>query len=202
VSRLPAPTRPTGLPGLTDQPAQSAQSAQSAQTGLPGLRGLPSLLIAILLLAAVTSCGYHMGDQGRGTLPGGISTLYIAEVDNPTLDVALPPMLHSLFRDEISKRDLAGWVAPSQAQGLVRLSVVSLSTSSRVTSTAGITLKYQVVVTVRGTLVRSVDQQQIWDSGPVTGSDSFFRSEEESAARRRAMELAVHRLVDSMTMVF
>ncbi len=160
-----------------------------------------AVLAAALLAAGLSQgCGYSLG--GPEGLPGDVRTLHIAQVGNPTLDVNLPPLLHSLFRQEINKRDLAGWAGARQADGVVNLSVVSLRTNSRVTTTEGRTIKFQAAVVIRGTLVRNVDQRQIWDSGPVTGEETFFDPAEESAAVNRAMEFAVRLLVDSMTATF
>lgn len=163
-------------------------------------RAFASLTAVLLLAVLAQGCGYTLG--GAQGLPGDVRTLHIGKVDNTTLDVTLPPLLHSLFRQEIEKRDLAGWAGAREADGIVKLSVVSLSTNSRVTTTEGRTLKFQTTVVLRGTLTHRVDQKQVWDSGDVAGEETFFDPAEESAAVSRAMEFAVRYLVDSMTATF
>lgn len=167
-----------------------------------GSAGPVRVLLAAALLAAVlgAGCGYRLG--APQDLPGGVRTLHIGRVDNPTLDVTLTPLLHALFRQEVNERNLASWADARQADAVMHLAVVNLNTSSRVTNSEGITLKYQVVVTLEGTLVRNADRKTVWESGPVTGEETYFSSVEEVEALRRAMEFAVRRLVDSMTATF
>lgn len=158
-------------------------------------------MAAVLLAAAMlASCGYQLGSPRN--LPGDVHTLHIGKVSNPTMDVTLTPLLHTLFRDEINKRDMAVWASRNKADGIVNLEVVSVYTDSRVTSTEDITLKFQVVVTIRGTLVRQADQAQVWDSGNVAAEETFLGLSEETQATRRAMDFAVRRLVDSLTATF
>ncbi len=153
-----------------------------------------------LAAAALASCGYRLGAQQD--LPGEVRTLHIGKVENPTLDVSLTPLLHSLFRDEINKRNLAEWASASAADGIVNLQVVSVYTNSRVTTTQDVTIKFQVLVTIRGTLVRRSDKKQVWDSGSVTGEQTFQYLVQEEQATRRAMDFAVRRLVDTLTATF
>ncbi|EGJ50662.1 LPS assembly lipoprotein LptE [Desulfocurvibacter africanus] len=157
-------------------------------------------IAALLAAAMLAACGYHLG--APRDLPGEVRTLHIGKVENPTLDVSLTPLLHTLFRDEINKRDMAEWSSAGKADGIVNLEVVSVYTDSRVTTTQDVTLKFQVLVTIRGTLMRRADEVQVWDSGSVTGEETFLGLAQEAQATRRAMDFAVRRLVDTLTATF
>ncbi len=157
----------------------------------------PVLLIALCTLAALGGCGYHFVSQGKVALPDDIKTLAVKKVKNPSMETWLPAELIASFRDEITNRDQLKWADDSKADGLVYFDIKYFDITTSVSDDKDRTEQYSVTIKVRAQIRRRLDNAEVWDSGYITMAEYFLATDLDSA-RRKAVELAVRRMVDSM----
>jgi hypothetical protein len=160
---------------------------------------LPILALAALLLC--WGCGYRPTGDTASRLPPDIRTLAVTSIDNRTLDTDLPQLVNGVFRDEITRRGQLKWAERDTADGLVSLTIVSLSESARLEDADGRTGKIKIGVVVRAKVRSRLNDVQVWDSGNVGFSETSFGGDELDA-RRAATSLAVRRLVDKLSISF
>lgn len=173
------PTRPTLMPTVANAP------------------GINTLLLALVALAAL-SCGYSFKHQGSSALPENIRTLYIASVENPTTETWLGPRLRSLLRDELTRRGWTRWTDKDDADGLMTITIDRFTRSSAVKDESEESVKYTASVTLSATIAERESGQEVWHSGNVGWSGSYYGSGEnaENDADAYATEHAIRRLAD------
>jgi len=151
-----------------------------------------------LLLAALAACaGYSAGGGGDLVLGPEHRSLYIKDVDNPTMRAELESRLRSVMRDEMTKRGHIQWSERGKAAAYVKVRV------ERFTSTTSISDKYDksvllsANVTLSATIHDAASGDPIWHSENVSASQNFLTGDRASA-EEKVLDLAVRRLVDRM----
>lgn len=157
----------------------------------------PLLLLVLWTFAAMGGCGYNFVSQGKVDLPDDIRTLAIKKVANPSMETWLPAELISQFRDEITDRAQLAWVDKSDADGLVYIEVKFFDIGTSVSDDKGRTEQYSVSLNVRARIRRRLDNVEVWDSGSINMVEYYLASDRNDA-RRKAVELAVRRMVDAL----
>ena len=162
-------------------------------------RTTPAVLMLLVLLAvsALGGCGYQFVSQGKVALPEDIKTLAIKRVDNPSMETWLPAELIARFRDEITSRAQLRWVDKADADALVYIDIEFFDVTTAVSDDKGQTEQYVATIKVRARIRRRLTNAEVWDSGYKYISERFLASDQQSA-RRKAVELAVRQIVDSM----
>lgn len=172
-------------------------------------------LFAGVLAAAVSGCGYRAvsGSSGqvrdesqqaqgaRIVLPPQYRRLFIADVDNPTLEPLIGTRLRNGFRDEVTRRGGIEWVDRAQARGLVRLKITQFSDSARVRDVDDRTVKFQVAINAEARVLNPDDNAPLFDSGPIGLSQSYFAGERD-VALERLVDLIARRLADRLADAF
>jgi hypothetical protein len=155
------------------------------------------LLLPTLLLLAACGCARYGFGGGQAELPDDVRTLDVREVENPTMETGLPAELMASFRDEITRREGLSWAPRERADGLVDLEIERYSVTSSVVGERQETLQFSANVRLNAEIVRRADGKRLWN-GTAAYAQTFQAVGEEDA-RRRAVDLAVRRLVDKLT---
>lgn len=155
---------------------------------------VPAALVLILVLAACS--GYRMtsGDAPLA-LPEGTRTLFLKDVENPTLYPEAGAQLRALVRDEFTRRGGVVWTGPDEASAYLHLKIVSFTTSAAVTDEDDETLKSNASISLEGRITRRSDGSEVW-RGRASHSESFLSDRE--AARESVIEHAARKLADAL----
>jgi outer membrane lipopolysaccharide assembly protein LptE/RlpB len=133
------------------------------------------LLAAALLAAALltASCGYHFPGQGR-TLPGGATSVYVAEFVNRTREPGLDTRVRSSLEDEITRRGVFELV-PSRDGAAVSLegSVDRLDVRPVAFSNSDQALQYETIATVSAQLRDTRNDAIVWSVSGLRANDSY-----------------------------
>jgi outer membrane lipopolysaccharide assembly protein LptE/RlpB len=160
-----------------------------------------AVLLALLLLAASSACGYHFSGLSPVSMPHGITRLHLQRVDDPTTQSWLEPRLRTVLREEFTRRGGVEWVPAGQAQGLLHVEILSYSSATKLENVRERTVKSQVVLKLRARIVRAGQGTELWRSGLVQATESFTGPEDSSQSRQageRAVELGAERLADEL----
>jgi hypothetical protein len=157
----------------------------------------PRLICAALLLAVLTGCGYRNTAESPFLLSREDRTLFLTEVENPTLRPTLDSRLRSLVRDEFTRRLGYTWTGKEVASALFSLEIINFTSSTAVAGARDQTLKSSANISLRATVRDKEDYSVLWDSGIVAASQTFL-SGEQQAAEDRVILLAVERLADKL----
>ncbi|MFP4657185.1 MAG: LPS assembly lipoprotein LptE [Desulfonatronovibrionaceae bacterium] len=158
-------------------------------------------LYLLLLLACVLSgvgCGYHFSSTSPITIPRDQSRLYLSRVDNPTQQGWLSPYVRSTLRDELARRGQVSWVDRDQAETLVRVEVRDFSSSDSVKAEEDKSVKFSARITLRVLMSNATDGSPLWNSGWVSGSESFYAEGEKRTAGQKAVDEALRRAADGL----
>ena len=162
----------------------------------------PARLLLLLLLLSATGCGYHLAGHTPVEMPGGITSLSIGEVANPSVETWLGPRLRNNVWDELTRRSDLLLLDRGKADAVLELRIRRYSSSALLKGRREQTLKSNVTITVEGRLFRTADNVSLWESGPVTVSESFVTEAEERSAAEQAVDRAARRLVDRLDQNF
>lgn len=154
-------------------------------------------ILAALLLILQAGCGYRNTAHGPVVLPEDRRTLFIEEIENPTLMTSLDYRLRSLVRDELSRRGNIRWVVAGEASSVMQIEILTFTSSVTVTGSEDQTLRSAAVIVINGTILSAADRSVLWTSGNVSARESFVSGGEEDA-EDRVIQLAVQRLVDRL----
>jgi len=162
------------------------------------------LLCLLLVVSAWTlpGCGYNFAGTAPVTLPQDVRMLYIRDVHNPTQEHWLDSYLRSNFQDEFTRRAEVSFVSEDQAESWIRLEVNRYSTSEELTGAGDAQVRSDIDIDLEATMFDSDTGDQIWSSGSVRGSSSFYEEPEERAAAREAVDEALRRIADGLRQDF
>jgi hypothetical protein len=158
----------------------------------------------VLLLAGMTlllGCGYGFKPQGTDALPRQTRALFIDKVENPTTEAWLGPKLRSLFRDELTNRGWTQWTDRSKADGLVTITIHQFTREASVKDDKEDTTKYSSSVTLSVTIRDRDTGAQVWASGQVSRSDSYYDTAHSPKyiADKQAARYAIRRVADLLS---
>jgi outer membrane lipopolysaccharide assembly protein LptE/RlpB len=156
----------------------------------------------LTLLLGVAGCGYHFAGQTPVVFPGGIASLSIGEVVNPSVETWIGPRLRNTLWNELTRRSDISLTEPGRAEAVLELRIRRYSSAALLKGHLEQTIKSQVAITFEGRLVRNVDDRLLWESGPMTVTESFVTQAEERAAAERAVDRAARRLADRLDQSF
>jgi len=162
---------------------------------------------ALLVPLAVwlQGCGYQLSASAPIALPEGMSALYLEGVSNPTTQSWLEPSLRSALRDEFTRRGQVSWVDRQDADGLLKIDILSYTSGTKLENALEETVRSQVVLRLQATISRGSDQTMAWSSGRVSARESFSGAEDGPEARdaeQRVVALAVEKLADTLGQEF
>ncbi len=156
------------------------------------------LLLCVLVLPSVVSCGYNFTGMAPVQLPGAARQLHLSEVQDPTQEAWLESYLRSNLRDELSRRTDVVWVDENEAQALVRIQVARLRTSDGLTGVDDRQVRADLSIDLEIFMHDAQTGELIWSSGSTRGSSSYYLAQEEVLmpeatvpAHRQAIEEAV-----------
>ena len=157
--------------------------------------------LALLLIG----CGYHLPSRAELTLPGGISKLHMEQVQDTTGEPGLQARLRSLLTEEVQRRTNAQWTEPEQSQGLLSLAIHEYQVATSLEDVTERTVKSEARISFSARIVDSKDGELLWESGDITGTESFVGPEggaAEQEAEYQALEQAVQDLVQRLGHTF
>ena len=159
----------------------------------------PSRLILVLAtsLALAACAGYRFAADAPVALPKGVQTLAIKRVDIPTMDYWLEPRLRSLVRDEFTRRGALRWVDKGQADALLVIRVIRYTTSAYLWDANEQSVKRTVALLLAADIVNAQDNTQLWTSGDISVTESYYGDDELPAAEEAA-QMAVRVLADRL----
>ena len=160
-----------------------------------------ALLLALTLLAGLTSCGYKLASEMPSILGDGTKTLKIKSVDHPTMHAWIPYEIRSVLRDEINARHMARWVDSGPADFEIEIKVISYTAREWMRSEIDSSLLWSASLRIEAIVYRGEDNVEIWRSGPMSYNDVVENSDEKSLAGDLITQL-VRRIVDRMRYTF
>lgn len=160
-----------------------------------------ALLLALVMFAGLTSCGYRLASEMPSILGDGTKTLKIKNVDHPTMHAWMPYEIRSILRDEINARHMARWVDSGPADFEIEVKVVSYTTREWMRSEIDYSMLWRAALRIEAIVYRGDDNVEIWRSGPMSYDDIVESAEERSAANDLITQL-IRRIVDKMRYTF
>ena len=161
-----------------------------------------SLAVCIILLCALTGCGYTFSGTAPIDLPKGKTLLCITRFVNPSTESWLEPALRAEIRDEFTRRGQVAWVSRANAETLVAIKVLKYSDSSTLKASDDETVKSAIQLTLEVEMYDAGDNSLIWSSGTIYASESYRGDSSQSDAQEDAVELAATRVADRLGQAF
>ncbi|NJB68999.1 hypothetical protein GGQ74_002693 [Desulfobaculum xiamenense] len=163
---------------------------------------LRTILLSAVLALALSGCGYHATGHGEHlVLDASHRALCIRSVENPTLKPWLESVLRAEVRDEFTRRGHIDWASVKDAQADLHLVVNSFRSDASLTDSDDETIKSSSTITLTARIVSRDTGAELWNSGPVSASQSFTTGGKESA-EHVVVNLAVRRLADRLTQAY
>lgn len=161
---------------------------------MPALRQKGLRTAVLFGILALAGCGYGLGAEGPSVLDtpagGGLPTLKIKSVENPTLYPWLSYILRTELRDEIAARDLARWVDSGKADYELAIKVERFTIRSWLTNADDATMLYSAEISMYGTVYRGDSNEEVWRSGTIGYSQNYDSVQERTIAADLTRELA------------
>ena len=156
----------------------------------------------VILLSALTGCGYTFSGMAPIDLPMGKKRLCITKFINPSTEAWLEPSLRSELRDEFTRRGQVTWVQRNEAETLVTIKVLTYSSSSTLKASDDETVKSAIQLSVEVQMYNAEDHTLIWSSGRIYASESYRGDGNKSDAQTTAVSLAAERVADRLGQAF
>ncbi|MFO8033314.1 MAG: LPS assembly lipoprotein LptE [Desulfohalobiaceae bacterium] len=154
------------------------------------------------LLLFLPGCGYQFPARSAADLPQGISRLHLESIQDTSGEPGLQSRLRALFTEEIELRTGAEWTDREQSQGLVVLDIQEYRVATSLENAAERTVKSEARIRISARILDRQSGEQLWESGTVTGRESFTGQGGEgpvkNQAEREALERAVEGLVQQL----
>jgi outer membrane lipopolysaccharide assembly protein LptE/RlpB len=149
----------------------------------PGCGRALGLLAALLLGLVLVSCGYRF--QGPGTLPKGISRIFVETFENRTSEAALDSLVTSAVVFEFTKRNKSA-LAPTPEEADAVLKGVIQSLSVQTVSTRGKDAAGERRVTMRMDLrLVQKDGNVVWAAKGLSDNETFSVSDDKFLNERK-----------------
>ena len=123
------------------------------------MRSFAIVFISLLLLSG---CGYHFAGQG-GHLPGGVSKVYVAPINNLTREPYLETILISRVTDEFARsRQITEVFNSAAAEAVLTLTIRKYSSQAISYDSQDDIAEYDSAITVDARLSRVASNQELW----------------------------------------
>ncbi len=161
------------------------------------MRPFALVLITLLLLSG---CGYHFAGQG-GHLPGGVSKIYVAPINNLTSEPYLETRLISRVTDEFARsRQIAEVFNSAAAEAILTLTIRGYSRQAISYDSKDNIAEYDSVMTVDARLARAESNQDLWQQS-ISWKSSYSVSSDKAAqdsAEAKAIAEICQRLAEEL----
>jgi len=164
-------------------------------------RGAVAAFAAVFLLLTC-ACGYHFSSASPLVLPRNMELIYLEEIQDPTTEPQLESRLRSSIRNEFTQRGNVEWVSRNRAEGLLRVTIDSFTSSAKLESAEEETVRYEAILRFRGRIFESTEQNLVWESGGLTVRESYSDQAEREQAQIRVMRLAAEELANKLAQRF
>jgi outer membrane lipopolysaccharide assembly protein LptE/RlpB len=160
-------------------------------------RGSSLLLLAVL---AVAGCNY--GFQGGGGFPAHVRTVFIAPIENETVQFDVDQQLFRLLNERLPRSLGVRLAGERAADAIVRTRVTGyedVAQNYRQGQTQGSVevLENQVQIRLSIQIVDVRRNEMLYESTGITGRGSYRPdSQGEEVARTRAIELLIQQIID------
>ena len=157
---------------------------------------------AAVFLLLTSACGYHFSSASPLVLPRNIQLLYLEEIQDPSTKPQLESRLRTSIRNEFTQRGDVEWVSRNRAEGLLRVIIDSFTSSAKLESAEGETVRSEAILRFRANIFESQEQTLIWESGELSVRESYSDQAEKEQAQIRVMRLAAERLANKLAQRF
>ena len=154
-------------------------------------------LVALGLMPLLLSgCGYNFAGDAPLALPNNVKTLYIAELNNPTLEISLNPYVRAMIRDEFTRRGVK-WAAKEHADGFVTITILQSRTDAwhdaydRSLTSVSLSMSVQI---------KNAAGNLLWSSGTVSYSDTYLY--DQAASQEQLIQELVKDIGDRLTQAY
>ena len=165
-----------------------------------------SILIVGFLAVTLAGCGYHF--SGSGSLPAGVSRVFITIFENRTAETGVESTFtNDLIFEFTRSREENLAQGRSSADGILTGTIVSLNIENISRATL-ITAVERIVTGTLNLRLKSLDGRILWRSGDVVQRQTYAvvdgnktatdqnKSEAIAAVSKKIAESAFHRLTD------
>lgn len=159
------------------------------------------LLLAVLVLSFILGmqgCGYHFPAKAVADLPGNISRLHFASIQDTSGEPGLQSRLRAMLIEEMARRTAAKWTDREQSQGLFLVDIQEYRVSTSLEDAAERTVKSEAKIKISARILDKESEEELWQSGPITGRESFTGQGGEGPAQSKAEREALQRAVEGM----
>ena len=159
----------------------------------------PFALVFVTLLL-FSGCGYHFAGQG-GHLPGGLSKIYVAPINNLTSEPYLETKLISRVTDEFARSgQIAEVFNSAAAEAILTLTIRTYSRQAISYDSQDDIAEYDSAMTVDARLIRVKSNQELWQQR-ISWKSSYSVSSDKAAqdsAEANAIEEICQRLAEEL----
>lgn len=128
------------------------------------------MVIGIILLSG---CGYHFG-RGVGYVPLKITKLYVPVFTNLTNEVTIENMFTSAMRKTVADSSDAELVSKSNAEGIIKGTIISYSSIPVFFSKTGNASVYKLTITIDIKLIQIITNKTLWQMKGFRESLDFY----------------------------
>jgi len=130
---------------------------------LSPVRSFPVFTFAFCLLLfalPMTGCGYHF--SGGGTLPQGVQTISLAEIDNETLEVGTEKQLQWALEQEFRKRGSS--IVDEGGEGVLNVTMRQIDLRPRSFDRKDQVLEYELILVLDVQLTQRETGKMLWQA--------------------------------------
>jgi hypothetical protein len=130
---------------------------------------------AASLALAAAACGYRFQGSQRA-LAGGIRTLAVPVLENPTLEPGLGPLLAAALRDQFARSAAIRLVPTEDAEAVLRGRVVAFDADVVAFNLEGLAVEYRATLRLDLALTDRKGERIFWADPALTGTDTYQAS--------------------------
>lgn len=139
-----------------------------------------ALVLALLLLPGLSSCGYHLLGQGAGVIPEHVRVIVIVPFENRTQRPEIEQRVTEGLAREMSRRGRYRIVTSrSEADAMLAGAITGYRTVPVEFSDAGRATRVEAIVTIESTLRDLRDDEVLWGQAGLVFREQFEVEEGE-----------------------
>jgi len=156
-----------------------------------------TLLLLIGLMPVLWSCSYRFSGSGSGSLPSGITRIYVSVIENKTSEAGIEKYITDGLIDEFIQRRKEVLSRQEEAEGILSGSIDSISVSGIAHSTQSTTTQSRVVLSMS---LKLVDQKGkiIWAAYGINANQAYNVTSDQTQNKKNAIQILSKRLAEKV----
>jgi outer membrane lipopolysaccharide assembly protein LptE/RlpB len=145
--------------------------------------------LVVAITAVLSGCGYHFA--GSGSLPAGVSTVFIVVMENRTVESGVERVFTNDLIDQFTRRRKASLAETRDAaDGILSGTIVSLNVQDAARSSVAIVTERQLTCQL---IIRlsSPEGRILWSSGTIVERQTYSVADDDNTGTNQNKVLAI-----------